>query len=84
MGGSLQVISECEKYTKADIKPTVKELTRKHELIVKILEKMSLGAIENNFSYWLDFSSLLAVKRKDLFSEYSDTDIAIICNDHME
>jgi len=72
------------KYTKADIKPTVKELTRKHELIVKILEKMSLGAIENNFSYWLDFSSLLAVKRKDLFSEYSDTDIAVICNDHME
>ena len=43
-----------------------------------------MASKENNFLYWLDFSSLLAIKRKDLFSEYSDTDIGVICNDHME
>ena len=72
------------KYTKNDIKLSMQELTRKHKLITKILKKISLASIENDFLYWLDFSSLLAVKRRDLFSEYSDTDIGVICNDHME
>ena len=72
------------KYTKNDIKLSMQELTRKHKLITKILKKISLASIENDFLYWLDFSSLLAVKGRDLFSEYSDTDIGVICNDHME
>lgn len=71
-------------YSKNDIKPPRQDLLRKHKFIIKILENINTASKEKDFLYWLDFSSLLAVKRNNLFSEYSDTDLGVISNDHME
>mgnify|MGYP001170648062 CR=1 FL=1 len=71
-------------YSKNDIKLSKQELLKKHKFITKILKNINLASKERDFLYWLDFSALLAIKRNDLFSEYSDTDIGVICNNHME
>tara|TARA_Y100001935_G_C17183660_1_gene446438 strand:- start:39 stop:773 length:735 start_codon:yes stop_codon:yes gene_type:complete len=71
-------------YSKNDIKLPKQDLLKKHKFIIKILKNINIASKERDFLYWLDFSSLLAVKRNNLFSEYSDTDIGVINNDHME
>ena len=77
-------IKKIVTYSKNDIKPPIQELHKKHKLIIQILKKMNLVSKKRDFSYWMDFSSLLAIKRNNLFSEYSDTDIGVISNAHME
>ena len=63
--------------SKEDIMPSSHELSAKEELIyyalTKFVEIIKKGGVE----YWLDYSSLLAVVRGDLFSVYSDVDIAM-------
>ena len=71
-------------YTKNDIKLPKEDLLKKHKCIVTILKNINIASKERNFLYWMDFSSLLAIKRKNLFSEYSDVDIGVISNNHME
>ena len=71
-------------YTKNDIKLAAKDYLKKHKSIINILKNLNIASKERNFLYWLDFSSLLAIKRNDLFSEYSDTDIGVISNNNME
>tara|TARA_B100000767_G_scaffold67777_1_gene64280 strand:+ start:24483 stop:25358 length:876 start_codon:yes stop_codon:yes gene_type:complete len=71
-------------YTKNDIKLPKEDLLEKHKCIVNILKNINIASKERNFLYWMDFSSLLAIKRNNLFSEYSDTDIGVISNNHMK
>jgi hypothetical protein len=77
-------INKIIMYTKNDIKLAAKDYLKKHKSIINILKNLNIASKERNFLYWLDFSSLLAIKRNDLFSEYSDTDIGVISNNNME
>jgi len=46
-------------------------------ILVEVLNK-------NNLNYWFDYSSLLAIYRKDDFSHFSDVDVSLISNNDME
>lgn len=63
--------------TKSDLMPSdiVREYTE--ESIIEILTILTNMMNNENISYWMDFSALLAIHRKVDFSNFSDVDIAI-------
>jgi len=71
-------------FTKNDIRLDVSKLKKNNELIINILNEIKKISQTYSFKYWLDFSSLLALKRNQLFSEYSDTDISLTNDSDMK
>ena len=71
-------------FTKNDIRLETSQLEENNKLIINILNEIKNISQTNSIEYWLDFSSLLALKRNQLFSEYSDTDISLVNDSYMK
>tara|TARA_B100001142_G_scaffold330044_1_gene395848 strand:- start:27131 stop:28024 length:894 start_codon:yes stop_codon:yes gene_type:complete len=66
---------------KPDLKLTSEERKIKNYEIDSVLQDLIPILEENNISYWLDYSSLLSLYRKDDLAEFSDIDIALNSHD---
>jgi hypothetical protein len=71
-------------FTKNDIKLEDSQLKENNKIIINILKEIKNISQTHSIKYWLDFSSLLALKRNQFFSEYSDTDISLVNDSHMK
>ena len=66
---------------KSDLKLTAEERKIKNYEIDSVLQTLIPILEENSISYWLDYSSLLSLYRKDDLAEFSDIDIALNSHD---
>ena len=71
-------------FTKNDIRLETSQLEENNKIIINILKEIKKISQTNSIEYWLDYSSLLALKRNQLFSEYSDTDISLVDDSYMK
>ena len=66
---------------KPDLKLSAEERKIKNHEIDTVLQTLIPILEENKINYWLDYSSLLSLYRKDDLAEFSDIDIALNSHD---
>ncbi len=78
----LKIDRNIKIFQNRELKQSKKKLIIREKRILKILRILIKELNDKNIKYWLDRSSLLAIKRKQLLSELSDVDISIDIKDY--
>ena len=66
---------------KSKILPPKQKLMQREKILLKMLTYVVKKFDQNQINYWMDFSGLLGIVRKQHLAEFGDVDIAINLND---
>ena len=78
----LKIDKEIRIFENKELKQSKNKLIIREKRILRILKILIKELNDKNIRYWLDRSSLLAIKRKQFLSELSDVDISIDNKDY--
>ena len=79
---NLKINADIRIFQNKELKQTKNKLIIREKKILGILKILIKELNDKNIRYWLDRSSLLAIKRDQLLSELSDVDISVDINDY--
>lgn len=78
----LKISRDIRIFQNKELKQSKNKLIIRENRILRILKILIKELNDKNIKYWLDRSSLLAIKRKQFLSELSDVDISVDINDY--
>ena len=79
---NLKINIDIRIFQNIELKQSKNKLIIRENRILGILKILIKELNDKNIKYWLDRSSLLAIKRKQFLSELSDVDISVDINDY--
>ena len=79
---NLKINADIRIFQNKELKQTKNKLIIREKKILGILKILIKELNDKKIRYWLDRSSLLAIKRDQLLSELSDVDISVDINDY--
>jgi len=78
----LKMYQNIKIFKNYELLPSKKNILLREKKILRILKLLFHKFEINKINYWIDRSSLLAIYRKQFFSEFSDVDISIDIRDY--